>query len=58
MTMSTTIEIREAIANSNEDFMVTFSQGDAAGTADLYTDDGQVLPPNSDFATSLIAVCL
>ena len=48
MTVATTVDIREAIASANENFMDTFSQRDAAGMADLYTDDGQVLPPNSD----------
>jgi len=49
MAVAATVDIREAIASANANFMKTFSQGDAAGMADLYTDDGQVLPPNSDF---------
>jgi len=46
MTQST--EVREAITAANEEFMNAFSQGDAAGIASLYTEDGQLLPPNSD----------
>jgi len=46
MTQST--EVREAITAANEEFMNVFSQGDAAGIASLYTEDGQLLPPNSD----------
>ncbi|KPK04105.1 MAG: hypothetical protein AMJ56_18035 [Anaerolineae bacterium SG8_19] len=36
--------------------MVNFNRGDAAGMADLYTDDGQVLPPNSDFVIGKEAI--
>jgi uncharacterized protein (TIGR02246 family) len=49
-------EIRDAIAAANEKFMTTFSQGDAAGLAALYTTNGQVLPPNSDFVTGKQAI--
>jgi uncharacterized protein (TIGR02246 family) len=56
MTVATTVDIREAIAGANASFMQTFSQGDAAGVADLYTDDGQVLPPNSDFVMGKEAI--
>lgn len=56
MTVATTVDIREAIANANKDFMVNFNRGDAAGMADLYTDDGQVLPPNSDFVIGKEAI--
>ena len=56
MTMATSVEIREAIVDANKDFMVTFSQGNAAGMADLYTEDGQVLPPNSDIVMGKEAI--
>jgi uncharacterized protein (TIGR02246 family) len=56
MAMVTSADIREMIANANEDFMVAFSRGDAAGMADLYTEDGQVLPPNSDFVRGKEAI--
>ena len=54
MTQST--EIRDAIAAANEKFMAAVSRGDAAGLAALYTDNGQVLPPNSDFVRGRQAI--
>lgn len=56
MTVATKADIREAISSANEDFMFTFSQGDAAGMAELYTKDGQVLPPNGDFVMGKEAI--
>jgi len=56
MTQSTSTEVRQAIAAANETFMATFSRGDAAGMAALYTTDGQVLPPNGDFVTGPAAI--
>ena len=56
MTVAATMDIGETIANANVDFMVTFNRGDAAGMAELYTEDGQVLPPNSDFVTGKEAI--
>lgn len=41
-------EIRAEIERTNEKFMEMFRQGDAEGIAELYTQDGMVLPPNSD----------
>jgi ketosteroid isomerase-like protein len=41
--------IREAIAAANGEFMAAFKQSDVAGLANLYTEDGQDLPPNADF---------
>jgi uncharacterized protein (TIGR02246 family) len=41
--------VREAIAAADEVFVATFGRGDAAGLAALYTEDGQLLPPNADF---------
>jgi ketosteroid isomerase-like protein len=54
MTVST--EIREGIAAVNADFMKLFSQGDAASVGVLYTENGQLLPPNSDFVTGHSAI--
>jgi len=56
--MSTDVspEIKHAIAAANENFMTNFQQGDAAGVASLYTEDGQVLPPGSDFVTGRSAI--
>jgi uncharacterized protein (TIGR02246 family) len=48
MTQSASTEVRDAIAAANAKFMDTFSEGDAAGMAALYTENGQVLPPNSE----------
>jgi len=43
--------IRAAIAAADEKFMEAYNQGDAAGVANMYTEDAQLLPPNSDFVT-------
>lgn len=48
MTQSASTEVRDAIAAANLKFMETFSKGDAAGMAALYTENGQILPPNSE----------
>ncbi len=56
MTQLTSTKVHEAIAAANENFMATFSRGDAAGMAALYTENGQVLPPNSDFVTGKQAI--
>jgi uncharacterized protein (TIGR02246 family) len=42
-------EIRDEIGRLNDNFMETFRRGDAAGMGELYTEDGQLLPPNGDF---------
>ena len=36
--------------------MTAFRRHDAAGLAKLYTEDGQVLPPNGDFVTGYEAL--
>ena len=36
--------------------MTAFNRGDAAAMAELYTSDGQLLPPNSDFVTGPDAI--
>ncbi len=56
MTQSTSTEVRDAIAAADEKFMAAFNRGDAAGLAALYTENGQVLPPNSDFVTGRQAI--
>jgi uncharacterized protein (TIGR02246 family) len=56
MTQSTSTEVRDAIAAGVENFMATFNRGDAAGLAALYTENGQILPPNSDFVTGRQAI--
>ena len=49
-------DVSDAIASVNEKFVAAFSRGDAAGLASLYTENGQVLPPNSDFITGKTAI--
>ncbi|MDJ0900945.1 MAG: SgcJ/EcaC family oxidoreductase [Xenococcus sp. MO_188.B8] len=51
MTLSGLTKVSDAIMAANENFMTVFKRIDAAGLADLYTEDGQVLAPNSDFLT-------
>ncbi|UCE53445.1 MAG: DUF4440 domain-containing protein [Desulfobacterales bacterium] len=53
---STSTGIQEAIAAADEKFMETFNGGDAAGLADLYTENGQLLPTGSDFVTGTVAI--
>jgi uncharacterized protein (TIGR02246 family) len=54
--MSIPTAVRDAITMADENFMAAFRRGDAAGLAALYTEDGQVLPPNSDFVKGRQAV--
>ena len=56
MTQSVSTEVVDALAASNEKFMETFNRGDAAGLADLYTENGQLLPTGSDFVTGTVAI--
>ena len=56
MTQTTSTEVRDAIAAANENFMATFKMSDAAGMAVLYTENGQVMPPNGDFVTGKQAI--
>jgi len=46
--MFTPSPIQDAIMAANQQFMASFSGGDAAGIAQLYTEDGQVLPPGME----------
>lgn len=48
--------VRNAIAAADGAFGAAVSRGDAAGVAALYTEDGQLLPPNSDFVTGRQAI--
>ncbi len=54
--MTNSTDVRDAIVAADETFMTTFSRGDAAGIAALYTENGQFLPPNSDFVTGKQAI--
>lgn len=51
MSQQVVTNVRDEIAAANEAFMTAFKHGDAQGLAKLYTDDGQVFPPNSDVVT-------
>jgi len=54
--MTSSANIYDAIVAADQTFMNIFSKGDAAGIANLYTKDGQFLPPNSDFVTGRPAI--
>ncbi len=56
MAQKTSADLRNAIEAANEKFMAAFSRSDAAGLAALYTENGQVLPPNGEFATGKQAI--
>jgi len=56
MAGSSTGSPREAILAANKIFMKAFADRDAAGMAALYTGNGQLLPPNSDFVTGASAI--
>ncbi len=56
MIASTATEISDAIMAANEKFMAAFKMGDAAAIANLYTENGQLLPSNADFLTGREAV--
>ena len=49
-------QLMTEIEAANAMFMELFSAGDAAGLAALYTEDGMVLPPNSDFVKGTEAI--
>ena len=51
MVGSVSNKVREEIAAANEKFMTTYKRSDATGVAALYTENGQVLPPDGDFVT-------
>ena len=52
----TVTPLYEIVAGMNKQFMDYYNSGDAAGLAELYTDDGQILPPNSGFVTGRTAI--
>ena len=55
MTTQTT-DLHAAIRTADDSFESTFGQGDAAGMADLYTDNGMLLPTGSDFVKGKQAI--
>ncbi|HEB26628.1 MAG TPA: SgcJ/EcaC family oxidoreductase [Porticoccus sp.] len=54
--MATTTDVYDAIVAADKTFMSTFSQGNAAAIANLYTEDGQFLAPNGGFVTGRKAI--
>ena len=52
----TSTAVQAAIAAVNENFMATFNRWDAAGLADFYTENGQLLATGSDFVTGRAAI--
>jgi ketosteroid isomerase-like protein len=56
MAQTTATEVRVGILATNEAFMAAFSRGDATACAACYTEQGQVLPPNSDVITGREAI--
>jgi len=54
--MTKPANVHDAIVAADQTFMTTFSRGDAAGLAALYTEDAQFLPPNSDFVKGRQAI--
>ena len=52
----TSTEVQAAIAAVNENFMAAFNRWNAAGLADFYTENGQLLPTGSDFVTGRVAI--
>lgn len=51
-----THDLWAVINAANSRFVATFNRGDAAGLAALYTEDGQLLPPNAGLLTGRTAV--
>ena len=49
-------KIYDAIVEANQQFMENVSSGNSAGLASLYTENGQLLPTNSDFVTGKQAI--
>lgn len=56
MSQADSSEMRAVIKAANDEFMTAFNSGDAAGLAALYTEDGQLMPPNAGSMTGREAV--
>ncbi|MBU3947864.1 MAG: DUF4440 domain-containing protein [Proteobacteria bacterium] len=54
--MTILTDFHEAIVAADEIFMATYSRGDVAGMASLYTERCQVMPPNSNSLTGKPAI--
>ncbi len=47
---------RESIAAVNGQFLAAFSAGNARAMAEIYTEDGQALPPNGEVVSGHVAL--
>jgi uncharacterized protein (TIGR02246 family) len=47
---------RQDIESREQEWLSAFNGGDAAGVAGLYTEDGRLLPPNSDVVEGRSAI--
>ena len=56
MAQTGTPEIRAAIQTVNSSLVAALQRGDAAGMAALYTENAQLLPPNSDIMGGRAAI--
>jgi uncharacterized protein (TIGR02246 family) len=54
--MTSATEVQSAIDAAIQQFTAAFKRRDAAGIAALYTADGELLPPNSDFVRGTEAI--
>jgi uncharacterized protein (TIGR02246 family) len=54
--MATMTDVSGAIGAANEKFMAAARQGDPAALAALYTENGQLLPPNADVMDGRAAI--
>ena len=54
--MTNEVDIKDAITAADQTFMATFSRGNAADVAALYTEHAQFLLPNSDFVVGRQAI--
>ncbi len=54
--MTPSKDVVDAIIAVDKKFMDMFSNEDAEGIAELYTEDGQLLPPNLDYLNGKAAI--
>ena len=54
--MAQSVGVHNEIAVADDNFMAIFGDGDATALAELYTEDAQLLPPNSDFVIGKEAI--
>ena len=54
--MTAESETRAAISAANQSLMANFGRQDSAAMASLYTESGQLLPPNSDIVDGTSAI--